>query len=591
MIETKTKFSASVRHRFVLGSVGLLLTGIVVTALFPQVAKSQAKSEAETGIQLLRAGKIDEAIPHLSKAVDLDSDALNSLRSRFGKRPQERLEKTFVELAIRPTNDNAFDEQGQIYTELEQYAKAESAYRKAIALSLGDFNPSYGTAYAAYGSLVPQYVELLLKLGKKSEAMNVLQRNCAVLLWNSEFESLCNRFKISKHAVVNEKTAGEIGEALNDIESNYTDEEQWLNAAKKADGLVKKYPWCTQALLMRAKINISKKPDIAIKDANRVLAKFPGQAEALYIRSQAHSTKLDYSSSLKDIDTALKQLPDCPTYWLERAEIQFNEGNWKQALADLDSGERVAAPNTDIAEKRAEILSCIGQREKALQALQARLRYVKLFDLDTAAALSHVRTLGLSDSFTVEQIKDEKIRLQIELGDLKEAEGAVDNALARKDPNFQYHLAKSRIFLHRHDNQRALEAASKGKDAESDGALASDESLIQRATVYDAMGESKLAKQDLQTALKIVEARLKEEKIPSDYFERAFLLARLGANRKNLLSDVSSAMKDNRTEVVDVGQFVSRISALKKPELTASVTAQVLKVHPKWGSLVKQWVD
>lgn len=90
-------------------------------------------------------------------------------------------------------------------------------------------------------------------------------------------------------------------------------------------------------------------------------------AEALWIRAQAHAALGDAHAAAMDCHRALKRLskPE-PDLYLQCAEFYCREGEVEKALSVLDEGPTIAA----IIQKAISLETCLGRIDRALQRLE-----------------------------------------------------------------------------------------------------------------------------------------------------------------------------------------------------------------------------
>ncbi len=594
IVDSKRKVSARGLHNLTVCSTIIVLGGVLVASVYHSVNANQSKVEVQQGFEFLLRGDNEQAIAHFKKAIAADKQAIHKYTEVTHREdPQEALKKLALQLKISPDRAYTFEQQAVAYERANQLDKAEMSYKKSIALSLGDFTP--GANIYSYEDLPAKYARLLLKEGKKADAAKFVERNCPVLFFNEEFEGVCKELKLPNCRLSMKKEASEeILDALSQAYSDSYDPDQLPDAIKKIDALITKYPWCNQALLTKAKVNIEAHPDTAIACANRILAKYPGLAEALHIRGKAHFAKRNYAKAVNDFASALKQLPDTPQYYIDMSDAHLANGMWKEALSDLDRAERVAKPNSEVVGKRAEILECLGERSAAIGEFTKVLSCRELDELDGMWCMQSSEAL-FKDSITNWDVSCSRMKLLLAEGKLDEAEKAADGLRTHQFQDYTLRLAKSQIRLLRHDSAGALAAATEAKGLESDGATESDQSLMQLATVHEAMGQPQLARQELQSALKIVNAILKSKDGDcvcngDTYFEMAIISIRLGSTEQDVRRAVRLALKEKETTVLEVGKFMSELKLIKRADSTDAVAREILSVHPEWKSLVDKWL-
>ncbi len=584
------KVSALTKHKVMIVVLCILFVAGTAVGINESLRVSNAAVEAQRGFQLLGDGHIEDGLAHLETAVRFDGRVVSRMRSvSFGEPPERTLEATKNALLLNPGDADAFANRAEALSKLGRLQEAEASYRKATSLGLGEFAP-IGNGVSD-GNTVAGFARLLIKLGKKAEAIDLLKRNCAVSYWDEDFENLCKEFKIPNRSSLMQTEGINLQLALSNARSAALEEDRYSEALERVEKELTKYPAFPQVILTRASVNKAKNPDASIKDVDRVLAVYPGQAEAYYVRSEAHLAKHDYKSALKDIDLALKQLPHSPELWLQRATINFENGNWKESLNDLNKGEYVVRPVRSIVNKRCEVLLSVGDYKNAVSALETQLRCQRANDL--SLSYLHGRD-SLSESTEVLTMRTQQVRVLVLAKKYAEAERKIDSLLARDERELfdlaDLYLAKSQICRQRGDYSGALAAVSKAIPLESDNGAQSDRSLTQRAIIYRLMGEKKKAKDDFQAALNMVQGRLKEEPfLVSDLFDRVLLLECVGSSSKDVRGALAQALKFSETDLNEVSQFVVRVKQLDNAEFTQRVLKQILVEFPRWKPFVQKW--
>lgn len=594
LVDGKCKISGRGLHNLTVCSTIAVLSGLLIASVYHSSSASQAKVDVRQGFDLLTRGDVDQAISHFKKAVAVDKKAIHKYtEAEYRDPPEEALAKLALQLKMRPNDVYALEQQAEAYESANQFDKAEMSYKKAVALSMGEFTPGQNV-YQSYEDLPAKYAGLLLKEGKKADAVKFVERSRPVLFFNREFESVCRDLKVTScRDFMTKEASEEILDVLWHADGDISDPEKLPDAINKIDALIAKYPWCNQALLMKAKANIESHPDIAIACANQSLGKCPGLAEALHIRGKAHYVKHEYAQAVKDFTLALKQLPDTPQYYIEMSDAHLASGLWKEALDDLDRAERVAKPISDVVDKRAEVLECVGERSAAAREFTKSLNCSELLELHGMWCRLASES-SFSDSITNWNSSSSRIQLLLDDGKPDEAEKLVDRLRSHELQGYTLRLAKSQICLLRHDNAGALAAAMEAKGLESDDAKESARSLVQIATVYEAMGKQDLAKRELQSALQIVNKRLNDKDACAcndELFERVLINVRLGSPQEDVRRDIRLALKQKDMTVLDVGKFMSKLEKNKRSASTDAVTQEIVSVHPEWKSLVDRWLS
>lgn len=588
-------FSARRLHSLTIASIAVALAfgAVCVINLAQNIGK--AAEETSVGLRLLESGKAEQGISHLESAKALDKNAIKNLK-KDGETPEETVAQLSKALLLFPDNARLLVDRANAYVELKRFDEAQKDYQRAINLDLGRYS-QYSCGYSGFSSdLIPSYADFLLKHGKKEVAVAFLERSLGVVTADKEtadeIVSISKKLKIAHRILPRDPETWQeiwcsnvLGSASSAIDSD--DEDKRKEAIKSLDEFLAKHPRSGPVMLVRAQINVSEFPDKAIEDTNRMLSVYPGQAEALLIRSEAYSQKHDFQAALRDVDQALKQLPESVELLKARSDLLLRNGNWQAALADLD---KTSSHDPEIISRRADIFESVGDREKAAEELRRQILWQRFADLGDENAISYYWT---SDLFS------RQCQLLLATGKITDAEKIVDEKLKEAKLENEYYrhrltvsvnLVKSQISLLQGDKEKALYYANEACLSEEKQGEFLIESLLQRATVYDAMLRSDLARADLQRALTNLREKGKDDGFDSsDYIESALLKSRLGDSKTVILSDLKEAVKKGAS-TVDLARFVFELKDLKRSQLAEDVINQIKHDRPELSEIAKKWI-
>ncbi len=215
---------------------------------------------------------------------------------------------------------------------------------------------------------------------------------------------------------------------------NLGDDKKSLEFLEK---VMKKYPDNAEFLNNRAQIHdrIGNYED-ALKDINKAIEKDPDNPVILGTRVQIYDNMGNYEDALKDINKVLEKDPEHPDYLTARAQIHNNMGNYEDALKDINKVLEKDANTPVRLTTRAQIQGSIDNYEEALKdinkALEKKPEHPDCLTT-RAQVLAHMKRFdkALSDINKAINIKTEpvylanKIFILIDAGRLEDAKNTL----------------------------------------------------------------------------------------------------------------------------------------------------------------------
>lgn len=386
---------SKMRHYAVMGAVGVVCTGVMVSTFFDQDSKSTANSELAKGVEVLKSGKdLFGALTHLEKAKELHDDVVTK---KVNELEYGTSSPAVVELFPRSLDDR--ENLAKEYTEKEpkQYAKAQALLEQLIQFQCGYYvekNPAYNVCErnSSKPPLSRQLAEALIEQGKNDEALVQLERTIALFpddfhADRKAYDRVKENGKGQKARIINiaskipDWDARSLGELLNQTcDASYDkNTTEAPSDVRRLNDFLKLNPNSTPVRLTRAKVFVNgERSKQAIDDASQVLEAFPGLAEALTIRAIAYSQERKFDLALADLDAALKQIPNSVAILRQKARVYELMGRWDDAVSTYNQVLTVCPWHNETLRDQTVLLSALGRVEDAKKVADGMALYKRL---------------------------------------------------------------------------------------------------------------------------------------------------------------------------------------------------------------------
>ncbi|MBI4348399.1 MAG: protein kinase [Elusimicrobia bacterium] len=343
-------------------------------------AESRARETLQTDQQVVAAVRSDPAVlADLAAAGEaararevrpLDREKVSAAMIAAAM-PDKAAELSAQSLAQDPNNRDALNNMAQARYSLGQYREAiEHATR---VMQRDPDNESAYTTRALARYYAKDYV-LAAEDARRALSYNKNNEIAVATLRMAERKLEANRLSLDSRAseqarmILDEDRAAQ--EARNQVEAE---------AARKttagAGGAV------PQPMNQQAAARIASSDQAgALADATRAIESNPQNAEAWYLRAQAHNIAGEHEKAASDATEALKIAPGHALAFGARAKAQFALGRWQASVDDANESIRLDPTNAYAFATRARAFEKLGDFASMLSSFQQAARINRQFE-------------------------------------------------------------------------------------------------------------------------------------------------------------------------------------------------------------------
>jgi tetratricopeptide (TPR) repeat protein len=335
-----------------------LLLGLVVSVL-AQCGNKQATAFYETGWQLYRERKADDALQALHRCIYHDAACaeaylLRAMVWELAGRPENALTDVMTARALNPLMREAALRAALVLYQLERWQEAYSAFREVLTLPAGEthllfyaqlpHHPATVGVFTAQSDLRPIVYSYLgqasTHLGWCAEAVNWL--DSAMLLQGRQPELLVRRALACLKCQREDEAKASLFEALKVdphhaaalyqlalLETDAADAENHLSQAIATDSLLPE-AWLARAHLRMKQQNFAG----AEYDYTQALTILRHDPELWLNRGMAREKQSDYAGAYQDYTTAIGLQEDLLKAWLHRGNVLMQLKDYARAVED-----------------------------------------------------------------------------------------------------------------------------------------------------------------------------------------------------------------------------------------------------------------
>ena len=291
--------------------------------------------------------------------------------------PEQAVKLSAQSLAQEPDNRDALNNMAQARYSLGQYREAiESATRVMRK------DPDNESAYTTR-ALSHYYAKDYLAASEDAQRALALNKGNDIALATLRMaEQKIQASPLKLDAVASAQAEKIKAEYQASLESrNQVEAEAAHRAAPNAGGPA------IDPLTQRAAAKISSSDQVgALADADKALASNPNNAEAWYLRAQAHNGTGEYEKAVSDASQALKIAPGHAFAFGARAKAQHGQGRWQAAVDDANESIRLDPTNAYAFATRARSFEKLGDFAAMLSSFQQAARINRQFEPEYSKA-------------------------------------------------------------------------------------------------------------------------------------------------------------------------------------------------------------
>lgn len=304
-----------------------------ITSEFSSEESFEVNEELTTGYDLMQEGKVEEAIEHFKKAIELNPDneiSYNNLSWAYNElgEYEKSLENIEKALSIEPNEDIEYVNQGNAYCGLEEYDKALYSFAEAIKKKKDSELAYYGKGVIYYNQ--SRYEEALsefeksLKYLQGDEDTQVYILN--TLYYLGKYKDAAAKAK--KFIKENSKNF-ELYDIYGTIQEQFSTSEEVKTYYKE---VAEKFPENIEAKLLLGIFYYNQlKNNKAISYFESLLLNFENSAELHTWLSYAYNGIEDYEKALEHCNAALELDKDNYIVHNAMGDLYYSKTDYKKA--------------------------------------------------------------------------------------------------------------------------------------------------------------------------------------------------------------------------------------------------------------------
>jgi tetratricopeptide (TPR) repeat protein/tRNA A-37 threonylcarbamoyl transferase component Bud32 len=266
--------------------------------------------------------------------------ALSSVLRQTGDE-QGALDEIAKALALDPSNPNTLVWQGQLYTRLNRWADAESAFKRVL-----NERPNFWLAYNELGVAFNRQ-------GKYQEAIEAFRKACLAAPGNAMAFNNVGAIDLQ---------LGNFADATDNFKKSLALNPNGMAAANTSLALRSQRNYADALPFARKSVNLDPGNDsnwLELADCYSSLGTHKKDAEAAYLRAAA------------EVEKNLQVDPANGPTWMSLALYQVKSGTGQNALSLVRKAESLSADDLDSQLTKARIFELLGKRDEALTTLAA----------------------------------------------------------------------------------------------------------------------------------------------------------------------------------------------------------------------------
>jgi tetratricopeptide (TPR) repeat protein len=354
-------------NRYLSGYASLVHFGKVRAGLDRN--EREARKERQEADRLAKSGQFEAALPHYTRALELNPHDLFALADRGWAlanlgRHQEALENFTRFLEFKPNDAFILANRGNILSQLNRYEEALKDFDRSLEL-----RPDEPTTLSNRGFNLIQlkrYEEALRDCNRSLELrpnqLTTLNNRGLALLNLGCYEEALKDFNLSLELRPDNPfilaCRGLVLLRLNRYEEALRDYNLSLKFNPDAPSIL-----ASRGLVL-LKLN---RCEEALKDFNRALELNPDDSNSLANRGATLQNLKRYEEALKDFNLALKHGTDDPNILTDRGTTLLNLGRYEEALEDFNRSIELHPDDPETLNNRGWDLGRLGRNEEALK--------------------------------------------------------------------------------------------------------------------------------------------------------------------------------------------------------------------------------
>jgi len=539
-----SKFNLSTskgRHNLIVGALAIVLIPGLLFAIYFVVQREANLNEAteltEKGLTDLGENRLEEGITKLELAESkhsnivwdrTDSSSFSTQSDVTHLSDDQQVVRLKGIKVLKSYEDWVDRDIKRILLKQGKYAEAEAIKPARVKLWFEDKN------VVGIGDGDPADLERakeLWKSNKRAEAIKQLNRAVELFPWNTATREFANEVcekvpnpKIQLTLKNNSLTEDDVSTLQGDGAEG-REENAHKNDIAKLDSVLKQYPNCAMALLLREQ-HYYELEDYkrALADANLLVKLHPDLPESYYLRAEVYEQQSKEQEAFNDFSAGLKLQPD--SFDLREGLVRKARELEKHDIIPGEYDKLIAVatnPETSVEDKSGyfEGRGMLAEAEKVLDAYLPKAEVQKRIDK------LMLRNNYLNAPDPTSELKRRKAALRAKQKDFKGAVAIMDDLIKERPDRLANYDLKSDFLMQANDKQAALDVinqaiekqgspfeisgtnfAAIGRDLPDklpSGSYAKDgafERMDRRATIYSAIGNHAAATEQRRFKLK-----------------------------------------------------------------------------------------